>query len=51
MIGAGWKLSPSWRGEIGFLEQTLLKPNGRDLERNHTMTFGAYWAGGRETHK
>lgn len=34
----GWRLSRPLRAEIGFLEQLSLKPNGRDVERNHTLT-------------
>lgn len=34
----GWRLSQGLRAEIGFLEQLSLKPNGRDVERNHTLT-------------
>lgn len=36
----GWRLSTAWRGELGFLEQTLMKGtrgNSR-IEQNHTVT-------------
>lgn len=42
-IGLGWRFADRWRTEIGFLEQLLLKPNGRDLEKNHTLTLGLYY--------
>jgi hypothetical protein len=28
-----------WRTELGLLEQVLFKPNGIDVERNHTLTM------------
>lgn len=34
----GWRLTRPLRAEIGFLEQLSLKPNGRDVERNRTVT-------------
>jgi hypothetical protein len=42
-VGLGWRHSRSWRAEAGFLEQVVLKANGRDVERNHTLTFGLYY--------
>lgn len=34
----GWRFSRAWRGELGFLEQSLLRDGGRQVERNHTIT-------------
>src|SRR5262249_47287130 len=42
-LGVGWRYDKSWRVETGFLEQLLLKPNGHDLEKNNTITLGAYY--------
>ena len=42
-LGLGWRFASVWRMELGFLEQLLLKPNGRDLEKNHTLTVGLYY--------
>ena len=48
-VGAGVRFAREWRTEIGFLQQTLLKPNGKDLEQNPTLTFGFYYSrGGKE---
>jgi hypothetical protein len=40
----GWRFATSWRAEVGFLEQLLLKSNGRDMERNHTLTAGMFYS-------
>lgn len=45
-ISAGVRYARAWRAEIGFLEQTLLKANGKDLEQNPTLTFGLYYSRG-----
>ncbi len=42
-VALGWRYAHDWRGEVGFLQQTSLKPNGRDLEQNATLTFGMYY--------
>ncbi|HSA54841.1 MAG TPA: DUF2490 domain-containing protein, partial [Gemmatimonadaceae bacterium] len=36
----GWRLSSVWRGELGFLEQTLIKGSrgSTQIEQNHTIT-------------
>lgn len=34
----GYRLDRHWRTELGFLEQVAVKPDGRDVERNHTIT-------------
>lgn len=36
----GWRLSTAWRGEVGFLEQTLISGTRRngEIEQNHTVT-------------
>lgn len=38
-IAVGRRLDANWRTEVGFLEQVLFKPNGIDVERNHTLTM------------
>lgn len=40
----GRKLGRSWKAEVGVLEQLSLKSNGKDIERNHTITFGGYYS-------
>ena len=36
-VALGWHLRPTLRVELGYLHQYLLKANGRDAERNHTI--------------
>jgi hypothetical protein len=38
-LSLGYRATPRWRGEVGFLEHTIFKGNGTDVERNHTFTF------------
>jgi hypothetical protein len=38
----GRRLSPSWRVELGYLEQLLQKADGRTLERNHTVLLSVF---------
>jgi hypothetical protein len=38
-FSVGYRLSRSWRTEVGFLEHVIFKGNGTDVERNHTMTL------------
>lgn len=35
----GYRLTRSWRTEVGFLEHVIFRSNGIDVERNHTATF------------
>jgi len=35
----GYRLTRNWRVEAGFMEHVLFKPNGTDVERNHTLMF------------
>lgn len=35
----GYRVTQNWRVETGFLEQVIFKPDGTDVERNHTLTF------------
>ena len=35
----GYRLTRNWRTEVGFLEHVIFKPNGTDVERNHTLTL------------
>jgi hypothetical protein len=48
-LAAGLRYAREWRGEFGFLQQTALKSNGKDLEQNATLTFGIYYS--REARK
>jgi hypothetical protein len=38
-LSLGYRLTRSWRTEVGLLEHVIFKPNGTDVERNHTVTF------------
>lgn len=38
----GHRFSPAWRVELGYLEQLLQKPDGRTLERNHTILVSVF---------
>jgi hypothetical protein len=38
-IAVGRFVDRHWRTELGFLEQVIFKPNGVDVERNHTLTL------------
>ena len=37
MVGVGRPLSPVLRAELGYLNQYIVKANGREFERNHTV--------------
>lgn len=39
LVAAGRRLRGGWRTEVGFLEHVVFKSNGRDVERNHTVTM------------
>ncbi len=38
-VSLGYRMTRNWRAEAGFLEQVIFKPNGTDVERNHTFVF------------
>jgi hypothetical protein len=38
-VSLGYRLTRTWRTEVGFLEHVIFKANGTDVERNHTVTF------------
>jgi hypothetical protein len=38
-FSVGYRLTRNWRTEVGFLEHVIFKPNGTDVERNHTLTL------------
>jgi len=38
----GWRLGASTRVEAGYLQQLLLKPDGVQAERNHTLQLGIF---------
>lgn len=40
----GFRISRQLRLEAGYIEQLLAKANGRDLERNHTLTMAVFTA-------
>jgi hypothetical protein len=44
MLGVGRPLSPALRVELGYLNQYVVKGNGRDFERNHTVQITLYSA-------
>jgi Protein of unknown function (DUF2490) len=48
-VAFGLRYAREWKAEAGFLQQTSLKSNGKDLEQNATLTFGLYYT--RETKK
>lgn len=35
----GYRMTRNWRVEAGFLEHVIFKPDGTDVERNHTFTL------------
>jgi hypothetical protein len=41
-VNVGRRFSRGLRVELGYLEQLLLKGNGRQLERNHTIMMSVY---------
>lgn len=43
-VGVGMRYARDWKAEVGFLQQTSLKSNGKDLEQNSTLTFGLYYS-------
>lgn len=45
-LAVGYRLTRSWRTEAGFLEQVVFKPNGTDVERNHTLTLTLQYSRG-----
>lgn len=40
--GVGYQWSPKLRAEIGYLNQFVLRGNGTDAERNHTLLLGFF---------
>lgn len=38
----GWRLGATTRVEAGYLQQLVLKPDGVQAERNHTLQLGVY---------
>ena len=38
--GVGYQWSPKLRAEAGYLNQFVLRSNGTDAERNHTLFLG-----------
>jgi hypothetical protein len=38
-VAVGYRVTRHWRVETAFLEHVIFKPNGTDVERNHTVTF------------
>lgn len=37
-VGAGWRFSSALRAETGYMEQQIIRGDGRRVERNHTWT-------------
>jgi hypothetical protein len=38
----GWRLAATTRVEAGYLQQLVLKPNGAQVERNHTLQLAVF---------
>lgn len=38
-VALGYRMTRNWRVEAAFLEHVIFKPNGTDVERNHTFTL------------
>jgi hypothetical protein len=43
-VTLGYRMTRNWRVEAGFLEHVIFKPNGTDVERNHTVTFALLYS-------
>lgn len=41
-VGAGWRFSPTLRAETGYMEQQIIRGDGRRVERNHTLTTSVF---------
>lgn len=41
-VALGYKIPKAGRLEIGYLNQTIMKPDGVRIERNHTLQIGLY---------
>jgi hypothetical protein len=39
-LGAGYRFGPALSVELGYMNQITIRPNGRDVERNHTLVVG-----------
>ena len=50
-VGLGKQWSPKFRAELGYMNQLVLRANGTDMERNHTVMLAfasdAVWFGRR----
>jgi Protein of unknown function (DUF2490) len=40
-VAVGWRMTPMWRLEVGYLNQLTLKSSGHEVERNHTLVVSA----------
>jgi hypothetical protein len=43
-VTLGYRMTRNWRVEAGFLEHVIFKPNGTDVERNHTFVFSLLYS-------
>ena len=43
--GGGWRFTPTWRLEVGYLEQRIWKASGLKAERNHTLSVALFSTG------
>lgn len=41
-VGAGWRFSPTFRAETGYMEQQIIRGDGRRVERNHTLVVSVF---------
>lgn len=42
LIGGGWRFTPTWKLEVGYLEQRIWKASGLNAERNHTLSVSVF---------
>ena len=44
-VGGGWRFTPMWRLEVGYMEQRIWKSSGLSAERNHTLSVTLHSTG------
>lgn len=42
LVGGGWRFTPTWKLEVGYLEQRIWKASGLNAERNHTLSVSVF---------
>lgn len=48
-LGGGYRFTPTWRLEVGYLEQRIWKSTGLKAERNHTLAVTLFSTGNSGT--